>query len=800
MDEYVATIPIIRFKPHKVKSRNMMDKMLNRYFDKVVESEFNQQRMRSEQWRQKRTLFDSYMNLSPAERRRVSVSDMRGYQMQRIDDENVLLYSFEDNVVYNAKIGNKFNKIIVQSVNHKLSDMEKRAIFDNPFGYEPVSPYRIRYQRAQVGDAQIVNIPGDLGASINEMKNAADAITGAAQQMGESINTFTQQSAIIHNDFSGLRGDVTSQGDPERTFLLWNDDNTTVYVPGKTHKAQRGKQVYEDLRAEGRVERGRWMVKPEVQPVNVTNQIVQQMDVKPIIAKLNQVIAVMNSFDIQVNLVNIYNAIAYVAQRINFLEDKDKGYPKMLELLEGVQAKLTNTNEGIKLLSENYAKVVESIATGDEKLSKEIGDLVNQQKSVIEESNRYLQGVEARLQGIENKPDPPAIADIQALIPTQSEMRIDGLTEFMKAQYNDFLKQWLERNSFIQQFVSAELAKAYDEINKRLVESFNTFTPLIQNVSNELQTTNQNLIALGNAVAEEGKATRKQLLDGTNALGNQYEQGQAQTTKLIKDSTGAIVNQLADNQTKTGNLLTNGFNSMSSQLTDNQTQTNNLLTNVGNAVVDGHAQTGQLLTTMSNHFADTQLSREQLYQQLYQQNMRGIQNLMDAIWQSYEYFRNQPQIQPVIVLDGRQSESVNASFTPQAIDQVNRAAALIDAYESTDSNSTKESWESDDTRDDFIAFSSLLARNFNNPVFAQFANDLGFSRLFRAYRDRNEDPELMSFFIRVANSKDLTPDYLDYMKNKIKRFAVNVDQQFEQYLQNTYNTIKDMFITQGFNG
>ena len=483
MDEYVATIPIIRFKPHKVKSRNMMDKMLNRYFDKVVESEFNQQRMRSEQWRQKRTLFDSYMNLSPAERRRVSVSDMRGYQMQRIDDENVLLYSFEDNVVYNAKIDKQFNKIIVQSVNHKLSDMEKRAIFDNPFGYEPVSPYRMHYQRSQVDDAQIVNITGDVGVSINKMKDAADSISNAAQQMGESINTVTQQNAAIHNDFAGLRDDVTAQGDSDRAVLLWNDDNSTVYVKGVTHSAKRGGPKYKDLVAEGRVERGRWMVKPEVQPVNVTNQIVQRMNVKPIIKKLDEVIAVMNSFDIQVNLVNIYNAIAYVAQRINFLEeDKDKGYPKMLELLEGVQTKLTNTNDGIKLLSENYAKVVESIATGDEKLSKEIGDLVNQQKAVIEESNRYLQGVEARLQGIENKPDPPAIADIQALIPTQSEMRIDELTEFMTKQYNDFLIQWLERNSFIQQFVSAELAKVYDEINKRLVESFNRFTPLLENV------------------------------------------------------------------------------------------------------------------------------------------------------------------------------------------------------------------------------------------------------------------------------------------------------------------------------
>ena len=79
-------------------------------------------------------------DLSPAERRRVSVSDMRGYQMQRMDNDSVLLYSFEDNVVYNAKIDRQFNKITVQCVNHEFSDMEKRAVFDNPFGYEPVSP------------------------------------------------------------------------------------------------------------------------------------------------------------------------------------------------------------------------------------------------------------------------------------------------------------------------------------------------------------------------------------------------------------------------------------------------------------------------------------------------------------------------------------------------------------------------------------------------------------------------------------------------------------------------------------
>ena len=57
-----------------------------------------------------------------------------------MDNDRVLLYSFEDNAVYDDKMDRQFNKIAVQSVNHQLSDMEKRAVFDNPFGFEPASP------------------------------------------------------------------------------------------------------------------------------------------------------------------------------------------------------------------------------------------------------------------------------------------------------------------------------------------------------------------------------------------------------------------------------------------------------------------------------------------------------------------------------------------------------------------------------------------------------------------------------------------------------------------------------------
>ena len=114
----------------------MMDKLLNRYFNKVEQAELNQQRTMGDRWRRMRTTFDSYTNLSPAERRRVSIANMRGYQLER---NHKLLYSFEDNVVYDVDIDPEFNKIVVRSVNYKFSDMEKRAVFDNPFGYEPIS-------------------------------------------------------------------------------------------------------------------------------------------------------------------------------------------------------------------------------------------------------------------------------------------------------------------------------------------------------------------------------------------------------------------------------------------------------------------------------------------------------------------------------------------------------------------------------------------------------------------------------------------------------------------------------------
>ena len=87
------------------------------------------------------------------------------------------------------------------------------------------------------------------------------------------------------------------------------------------------------------------MIKPEQQLVNVTNEIHQEMNVTAIINKLDEVITVMNSFNIEVNLANINNAIAYVTERINFLQDEKNDYPRMMYLLANDNSRLTNTNQ-----------------------------------------------------------------------------------------------------------------------------------------------------------------------------------------------------------------------------------------------------------------------------------------------------------------------------------------------------------------------------------------------------------------------------------------------------------------------
>ena len=245
-----------------------MDKLLNRYFDKVVENEFIQQRLRGDEWRRLKSSFDSYMNLTPAERRRVPVAAMRGYQFLRSQQ---LLYSFEDNAVYNVDIDKTFNKLRVKSKNHDFSDMEKRAVFDNPFGYEPVSPYRVIFPTTEIrdmGGLQIVNIDDNIRA----MSTAADNISSAADRMEATMNQLPQ---VMQNVFAqqNIEQNIDTQVQPKREPVeadmetvdlnqqFWLRNKRVYYIDqnsGKLEYLQRGSNPYDHMIEEGWIDDGRY--------------------------------------------------------------------------------------------------------------------------------------------------------------------------------------------------------------------------------------------------------------------------------------------------------------------------------------------------------------------------------------------------------------------------------------------------------------------------------------------------------------------------------------------------------------
>ena len=351
MDEYVPTIPFIRDKPRVGKTRKMMDKLLNRYFDKVVENEFIQQRLRGDQWRRLKSSFDSYMNLTPAERRRVPVAAMRGYQFLRSQQ---LLYSFEDNAVYNVEIDKTFNKLRVKSKNHDFSDMEKRAVFDNPFGYEPISPYRVIFPTTEIrdmGGLQIVNIDDNIRA----MSTAADNISFAAERMEATMNQLPQ---VMQNVFAqqNIEQNIDAQVEPKREPVepemetvdlkqqFWLKNTRVSYYDEVTKRIEhvyRGSKAYNRMIQEGWIDNGRHpggtLIPPQrTNDVTVQNTFQQNIGplqedldsafashIDPVIVRLDEVItrleeliASMNQHDVATHLGNIYDTLSKLSLTI----------------------------------------------------------------------------------------------------------------------------------------------------------------------------------------------------------------------------------------------------------------------------------------------------------------------------------------------------------------------------------------------------------------------------------------------------------------------------------------------------
>ena len=126
----------------------------------------------------------------------------------------------------------------------------------------------------------------------------------------------------------------------------------------------------------------------------------------------------MDGFIIATNMHKVYGTLETIAERINYLEDKEEGLPMLNKLLSDIDKKVKTQGDALAKLNEQYANVIKDIATGDDSLMKNVIDLVNSQKSLIDASNKQIEEVKSVV------PNAPETPPIEAIVPKQTEMKI----------------------------------------------------------------------------------------------------------------------------------------------------------------------------------------------------------------------------------------------------------------------------------------------------------------------------------------------------------------------------------------
>ena len=808
--DYVPTIPFIRDKPRVGKTRKMMDKLLNRYFDKVVENEFIQQRLRGDQWRRLKSSFDSYMNLTPAERRRVPVAAMRGYQFLRSQQ---LLYSFEDNAVYNVDIDKTFNKLRVKSKNHDFSDMEKRAVFDNPFGYEPVSPYRVIFPTTEIrdmGGLQIVNIDDNIRA----MSTAADNISSAADRMEATMNQLPQ---VMQNVFAqqNIEQNIDTQVEPKREpmeadmktvdlrnrpwlhgkYVYYNEPET-----GMLRHVIRGSNNYDDMIRKGWIDDGQYpegYLNPpphlrKSNDVTVQNTFQQNIGtfqedldsafashIDPVIVRLDQVItrleeliASMNQHDVATHLANIYETLTNLSLTIQARDEtlqrqsereagdlqpqvptnpqSEEQLAKMFSLMEEVSRKLqgigaqltaidetTHRNYGeLSGLNQKYSRVVKSLSTGDDSLMKHMQDLANDQRALINAANEQMK----QLKAIMDKPNLPALEDIKALMPP------DGQEKFTKEEFIKFMKEQYDRVIFE---IQAQNTILINSVNKRIAKELKKITDLTTESMNKYD-------GKFAALNQETLTIRQQITDVENAVGT--------TQQLLNDSSTSIQKQISG--------VDNRVNVVGKAVGATQQLVNDRIGSVQSLVETMNRNRGMIENGDPNYMYRLPSSQQPTGNQL-----ALTQGTRDLILQNEIYQRS-------IQLPVQSSFLIGNDFDP-----VNQIVPILITNDRV-LGATINNSDIRDVKQDFVDFFEMLYIRLDNEAFNRFANEVGLTPLFSAFRQRSRNGFYRQLFRKIIDGTVTEQDL-----NEARKVISTVKQEqfdYEKMFRDTYNQLNDI--------
>lgn len=686
-DSYVSMS--FRKKPHVQQSRRLMDKQMQKYFNKADEALLNKQM--SDRWRNLKSTFDSYMNLTVNERRRTSIANMRGYQL---DKNRKILYSFEDNCAYNIKITDLFNKIEVTGKHHDFTDIEKRNIFDNPYAYTPISPYRITWPSVNVkgtADLSLVKIEQSLA-------DVARATEGFTNTMNATMNNFTsavnnivatQQNATINQKFAqeeeeeepGLRSKkYTEQYGLDTTVRYDVDENGNPSglhpkANSKTRILYRGRSKYnERIDRYGWTDDGNYVWDPNTdpipppQPLNVSNTINQGVSnvslddasidkmanafaarVTPYmngttnsINQLNSVVSNMTSFDYTVNMNQLYATIVQAAADIRTVATEAS--ENNLKLLRDAVSAVKEDNQTALNTSLEYQRqsLLYILDTVDKKLNT-----ANFDQSILNLSDSY-QALAKSL--IKNEEDwARRIPDIT----NAQHAYVDRVEEKMKDVVE---KAGLNQEALVSR-INTQEKESMDNIQEVLLawaqQETNTLGQILQ-FNSQL------------AAQVQDEAIVKQLQDIQNRVDqslNAYQNGletiedqMSNNTRMLCDSITASDGEtrqlINDAATTTNSLLTNGMQGLTNTIQDTQAQNTRMIQDGVNAL--GNAMTSQSEAAqqmrelqaflMQQLGSNTQklLDQQEYTNRLLEYNIASDDALRNKIYQAYQMLCGSP--------------------------------------------------------------------------------------------------------------------------------------------------------------
>ena len=460
-------------KYHHSQTRRLIEKNINNRFDTVEKDDYYSN-IKSEKWRMLKSQYDSYMNISPAERRTVTVNNMRGFQY---DKYTKLLYSFEDGCVYSTEIDPVFNKINVLRKLHDMTDIEKRTVYDNPIKYPPVSAFRIRYpnNNTQFGNDIIIKMDESI-------ENAANKLNTAAENINAATENFIAQQNNLQQNINANQQAVVSVGKQEEENIVLQDGQVLHYnrdgsipVLSNSPYVYRNSKTYKDLVKRGFVDSGKFLYIPDNSNIKV--DISQNIQLTDVLSKLDELISKMNSIDIGTNFGNILLAINSVNTRIQDIDSVNTQLQGTINqdfnsLLESTRNQLKNM-ETLEKTFTDYINLMKSSQQNDQ--LNNISKLVTDMKSMIETANQMYSDINDRLQL--NEPQ-----ELTLTRPSNSMMTKEDFMSYFTSTYDELIKKHISILDEYQNKIALQnneqlvsISSKLDEIIKAYNESYNKY-------------------------------------------------------------------------------------------------------------------------------------------------------------------------------------------------------------------------------------------------------------------------------------------------------------------------------------